>query len=115
MSLRDSILASRKAYEVPRIAVATPEWPDVDGKLFIRTLSAKEVDSYFNSADKDEANFRAKLVCIGVVEESGLPVLSESDAAALSELEFSVVERLYWAVRTANGMTDENRRAVAKN
>ncbi len=115
MSLRDSILSARKAKDVSPVSVATPEWPDVDGKLFVRTLSAKEVDTYFSSADKDEANFRAKLVCIGVVDESGNPILGEADAAALSELEFSVVERLYWAIRSANGMTNENRQAVAKN
>ena len=43
MGIRDSILS---ADDLPRRAVATPEWPGADGLLFVRTMTGAERDEY---------------------------------------------------------------------
>lgn len=55
MSLRESIIAARDRKVK---AVPTPEWPEVDGKVFVRSLSAYErllLNGELQKRIKDEA------------------------------------------------------------
>ena len=115
MSLRTDILGVRNASDVPLKPVATPEWPQVDGKLFLRQLSAMAVDNYYTKAQSDDTNWRARFVCLVLSDENGNRVLQDDDALALGQKEITVVDRLYWAGREFNGLTEANRSTIQKN
>jgi hypothetical protein len=114
MSLRDSLLATRNAADVPLTpAPPTPEWPAVDGRLFLGTLSEADLGSISSSGagqEADEGLFRAGLVCKVLRDANANRVLQDSDAPAMAAKETLVMERLYHAAREANGLTEENRR-----
>ena len=115
MSLKDELRATRNAADVPLLAVATPEWPSLDGKLFVRVLSAFEVDAFFSVKDTEDGNDRAKFVCKVLCDADHNRVLDADDAVWLGQKEVPVVERIYWAGRLHNGLTEENRQAYLKN
>jgi hypothetical protein len=118
MSLRDDLLASRNASDVPpQPGPAVPEWPAVDGQLYFRTLA--EADLHVKPARDDEpvdeAIFRATIVARVLADSNGNRILRDEDAPALAAKETAVIERLYHQAREHNGLTEENRRAVRKN
>jgi len=111
MSLRDELLSTRNACDVPLTpAPALPEWPAVDGQLFLGTLSEADLGSLSGGDQHDEGLFRAGLVCKVLTDANRNRVLQDTDAPAMAAKETLVMERLYHAAREANGLTEENRR-----
>lgn len=117
MGLRDEVLKVRTAAGVPIVPVPTPEWPDVDGKLFVRMLSAYESDIPLSQDDdeKDGENYKAKYVCRVMCDENRGRVLQDDDAPYLGHKETAVVNRFYWAALELNGLTESNRKTIRKN
>ncbi|MGD0781222.1 MAG: hypothetical protein ABSA30_00020 [Candidatus Aminicenantales bacterium] len=118
MSLRDDLLSTRNASDVPpQPAPPVPEWPAVDGQLYFRTLA--EADLHVKPAKDDEpvdeAVFRATIVSRVLADSNGNRILRDDDAPALAAKETAVIERLYHQAREYNGLTEENRKAVRKN
>ena len=64
-------------------AVRTPEWPDADGKMFVRRLEPVERRQFFDELFKNDANrpdlFQAFVVCRCACQADGKPAF-ESDA-----------------------------------
>jgi hypothetical protein len=116
MSLREKVKGTRNACDVPLYPVPTPEWPELDGLLYVRVMSVFEADQLFSrNADEDDGNDRARFVCAVVVDEQHNRVFTDDDAVWLGHKEINVIERIYWAGREHNGLTEENRKLVRKN
>jgi hypothetical protein len=97
--MKDAIFACEFPKPVP---VATPEWPDFDGKLFVRMLSAAERDRYEERiAEGDHANWRARLVAMAACDAEGKRLFEDADAERLGELPSNLIERLW---RAANDL-----------
>lgn len=87
-------------------AVATPEWPAADGKLFVRRLTAREKlelaerRKAANAPDGD--GFVAFTVACCTVDQQGQRVFTDADWERLRERASSPVERLFVAADQLN-------------
>lgn len=106
---RDDILA---APDIHPQKVEMPEW---GGCVFVRGLTARERDAFESSivsVDKngerkvDARNVRARLVALGVCDESGQPIFTANDVAELGKKSALALERLFDTIRHLSGMTD---------
>ena len=102
-----------------REPVATPEWPDLDGQLFVRVLSAEERVKFADLATDNEGNptprYTAALVAIAACDDSGRPGFSESDIVWLAGRNGNAVKRVYDAAARLNCMDNKAREDVEKN
>ena len=84
MSILDQILGRTNKAPVP---VATPEWPDLDGRLAVRRLSPQERVEFYSAAGKQEANsgaaFVAFVAAYCTVTEEGQRAFADPDWKAL--------------------------------
>jgi hypothetical protein len=120
MPLRDDILA---AQDRPIEPVATPEWPAVDGKLFLRTLSALErehfAQSYRSNGDGKlggaRANVMARFCVLVLCDAQGQPVFTEADAVELGQKAGHVLDRIFNAARKLNKIGVEASEELLKN
>ncbi len=103
----------------PPIAVPTPEWPAVDGRVFVRAISAAERDAYEMSLRDDEGesnldNVRARLVTMAACDGEGKRLFGDADAASVGKQPAAVVYRLWDRARRLAGMlTEEEGGALA--
>jgi hypothetical protein len=113
-SLRDQ-LRSFASEPSPVLKVPTPELPGMDGQLFVRRATPLEWEEVW--ADPDQDNERARTVVLLACDSAGVRVFSADDALWLgvSPGLTPLVERLYWAGREHNGLTQGNREAWRKN
>jgi hypothetical protein len=122
MALRDEIKAFVDGGGKPAVLpVPTPELPQWDGQVYVSRVCARAVaDCWRDAAGDDPAaqlDERARFVCRVATDKEGSRIFQEEDvlwlscAAALGPM----VERLYWAGREVNGLTEENRTAWRKN
>ena len=75
MSILDQILGRTNKAPVP---VATPEWPELDGRLAVRRLSPQERVEFYSAAGKQEANSGAAFVAfvpLAVFTKLGWPLV----------------------------------------
>jgi len=115
MNLREEIKKSRNAADVPPVPFPVPEWPNVDGQLFLRTMTPLEADLLWSGLDEDNPEIRAPFATRVLCDANGQRVLADDDALWLSHKELPVIERAYAMGRQVNGLTDENRRGLVKN
>jgi len=109
--LRLSVLACT---DLQPEAVATPEWPTVDGKLFVRGLSGSERDEWelFLASRREDSgewkpgttNIRATLIVKCCVDASGTRLFADADIPAVGAKSAAVVDRLYGAARRLSGL-----------
>lgn len=95
--------------------VPVPEIPAYQGKLFVRRVSAKELDALM--AKEDDDNFRARSACLFACNASGQRLWGDHQAEALGKngrLLF-LIERINFNGRTHNGLTVESRELTEKN
>lgn len=87
------------AVEFPKpIPVPTPEWPALDGKLFVRALSAAERDAYEASlSDGRLENWRAKLVVFAACDAEGRRIFEDGDVERVGRCPATLVARLFEA------------------
>jgi hypothetical protein len=118
MSLREDIRAFAQAARSPVLPVPTPELPQYDGQIGVTRVCARAIASYWKDQEDDEVvDERAGFVVLVACDLDGNKIFQAEDVlwlstcAALSPM----VERLYWAGREHNGLTEENRRAWRKN
>jgi hypothetical protein len=96
-------------------AVPCPEIPAIDGLLYVRKVSAKEVDAVV--AKDDETNSRAAYAAMFASDAAGHRIWREDQVEKLAqkpELLF-LIERINYAGREHNGLTDASRKLVSKN
>lgn len=119
MSLKEKIQNNRSKRVIED--VETPEWADVDGKMYVRTISAKERDEWEASmvedpkGKRDLKNIRAKFVVKAACDESGEQAFEPEDAEWLGEESAAVIDRLWDAGRKLAGITDEDDKELVKN
>lgn len=107
---RDAILAAedRTFEDVP-----CPEW---GGTVRLRSITGAQRDSYEQSLmqkrggskEMNLRNARAKLIVLCAVDESGRPMFSEDDLAALGRKNARPLDRLFDACRKLAGLSDND-------
>jgi hypothetical protein len=118
-SLKEMLFSSPRKIEIVT-QVPTPEWPELDGKVYVRTMSAKARDKWEADiiADPDKrnyANLRAKLVVSCACDVDGVLIFEEADANRLGDEPAPVIDRLWEAGRKLSGISDEDQEELAKN
>lgn len=90
-------------YDFPApVPVPTPEWPELDGKVFVRTITALERDAYEDGYSRggSMANARARLVVMAACDKDGEPVFMDEDVDRVGMQPASVISRLWYKART---------------
>ena len=118
MSIKDTIFSRPRTLTTE--AVSTPEWGDIDGKLYVKTLSAKQRDDWEagivgEGKKRNLKNIRAKFVVLCVCDEQGALIFLPNDADRLGDEHASVIDRLWEASRKLSGISDEDDEELAKN
>jgi hypothetical protein len=107
MGLAESILA---ADDLPRVAVATPEWPAVDGRLFVHVMTGqqrRDVELFFrpsDTGDPQKGDPRAMLAALCVCDADGTQVFTVDQVAKLASKSATALDRIYQAALDINGM-----------
>jgi hypothetical protein len=119
MGLREEVLGSRTRTVRPQ-TVPTPEWPAIDGRLHVRTISALEREAFHDHTRQlEEAkrprNVMARFVVLCCCEPDGSAVFQPGDEQALGEKPSAPIERLFDAAMAYNGMTTQAVEDLAKN
>jgi len=107
---RNDILAKK---DLPRELVSVPEW---DGEVYVRGLSAAELDRYQTSMLQQRGknrvtnleNVRSKLVVLCAVDEDGKRLFEDGDMKALSEKSGSAVNRLFEVAQKLCGLGSDD-------
>lgn len=118
MALRDDIKTFVKDAPIPVLAVPTPELPALDGKIFVTRTNQRALAQYWKEVSEDESNDeRAAFVVLVASDKDGSRIFQEEDVLWLSTDPHltSLIEKLYWAGRDINGLTEENRQSWRKN
>ena len=113
MSLKDIIFGepSRKPEAVP-----TPEWPQADGKIFVRTLTATERVQFALSVEEgDKTNYFARLAVLTACDADGTRIWDENDAAALGQKDSPPVERIALVAQRLAGIGRDVTEGMRKN
>ncbi len=116
LDLRQAIRDSDDHKIVP---VPTPEWPKVDGKVFVTSMNANEYIKYSEAIDtKGEAivSDLVRLVVRAVCNSKGKPIFAAEDAKWLAaEKNGAVIMRLAMAAQKASGMSAAAIEGAEKN
>ena len=124
MTLRDAILGHAADRTSDIEPVPTPEWPDVDGKLGVSKLTSDEADAWefslFREVEgklkRDMRSMRAKLAIRCLVDVgTGERVFGDGDLKKVGALPSDVVQRIFEAARTHNGLVPEASEEEAGN
>lgn len=99
-SLRDRILAAQDIKIEP---VATPEWPEVDGELYVKALTGHArdaiermtTDNNFRFKKDLFDNFRALYASVTLVDADGRLIFDERDVELLGEKSSIALQRVY--------------------
>ncbi len=95
------------------VPVPTPEWPDLDGQVYVRTISAAERDAYEDGIGGDMSNARAKLVVLAACDAKGQPIFQDGDADRIGAMPSPVISRLWYRARRLS--VGEGVEGAAKN
>ena len=119
MALRDDIRQFAESTPVPVLPVPSPELPQWDGQLAVTRVSPRAAAGLWDAPDDEGSarDERARFVVLAACDLAGSRVFQDEDVAWLSTsaLLSPLVERLYWAAREWNGLTEANRKALRKN
>lgn len=117
--LRDHLLAQP---DLKTVAVATPEWPELDGQIYVRSLTAAERSHFEMSMDFDPHgnprktdNIQTRLAVLAMVTVEGDRIFEEGDVDALAKKSASALQKVFNAAAELNGLSDESTKAIAKN
>ena len=122
MSIKDTI-RNRKRTIITE-PVPTPEWPDVDGTVCVRKLSARQQDDWEAdilivdgklSKTRDFKNIRAKFAVLCACDKDGVLLFDSEDADWIGDEDVTVVDRLWEAGRKLSGISDKDNEELAKN
>lgn len=117
MSIIDQIIG--RTNKVP-VFVATPEWPELDGKLSVRRLSPKDRMEFYTALGKQEATsgaaFLAFIAVYCTLQVDGSRAFADEDWKALLEDagSGSAVERLSDAADELNILSSSARESLKK-
>jgi hypothetical protein len=118
MALRDDIRSFIQSAPKAVLLVPTPELPQWDGQIYVGRVNLRQIASLWQKADGEEAtDERAAFVVAAACDSAGSRIFQPEDILWLSTCEqlTPMVERLYWAAREQNGLTEANRTLWRKN
>lgn len=118
MSLREDIRAFAQSASSPVLPVPTPELPQFDGQIGVARVCPRALAAHWKDQEDDEVlDDRAAFVVLVACDLAGNRIFQEADVLWLSTCAVlsPMVERLYWAGREHNGLTEANRSAWRKN
>ena len=110
--IREKLFAAYKTREKP-LAVPTPEWPELDGQVFVRKLTAGELDKFY--AGDNQGNERARFVALVACDENNERQFKDSDVSDIAELPFDVIDRIAYKGQWFNKMLSDQREEMQKN
>jgi hypothetical protein len=119
MAIKDTIFDAPKNAVIEPIA--TPEWPAVDGQVFVMTMSARARDAWEAAiiADPDKRNYdniRARLAVLCTCDKDGALLFGMDDADRLGDESALVLDRIWELGRTLAGMDkNEDDEDLSKN
>jgi hypothetical protein len=99
-------------------AVPTPEWPAVDGEIFVRKLSAIQRAEFYVSAARltlSGAAFQSFVVAFCAMDCAGDRCFADADWDKLQHEPCTVIERIADAADDLNILSDRARGALKKN
>lgn len=119
--IREEISKAKDARIEP---VPTPEWPSVNGHVFVRTMSAFVKDRFVSSLSDIKAQATPdggvtanitvftqqaslKLVSMTACDENGNLIFTEGDVAMLGERDAVCMQRLVDKTSEINGLSDK--------
>ena len=104
---RDEFL-SNNDYEIRQVEA----W----GKtVHVRALSCAAVNMMVNTSNDDVGGFMVRLCAASICDESGHPLFTSADIAALSEKSFAEMSKVYAVAAELNGITKSSQDDIAKN
>jgi len=118
VSLREDIRAFAQTASSPVLPVPTPELPQYDGQIAVARVCPRALAAHWKDQEDDEVlDDRAAFAVLVACDLAGNRIFQDEDVLWLSTSAVlsPMVERLYWAGREHNGLTEENRRAWRKN
>ena len=118
MALRDDIKSFVKVSPMPVLAVPTPELPQWDGQIFVTRVCTEPWPATGRKPRRTTRLTSGPPSWRAVAsDKDGSRIFQDEDVLWLSTTPFlmPLVERLYWAGRQHNGLTEENRQAWRKN
>jgi len=112
MLSREAIL---QADDLPREAVAVPEW---GGELYVRTLTGTERDrleaSLQGKKDRvDLENVRARFAVLTICDEQGTRLFTHADISKLGKKSAAALDRVFAVAQRLNGFSDSDAREVS--
>jgi hypothetical protein len=117
MDIRSQILA---ADDLPREAVAVPEWGGVT--VWVRTLTGTERDRFETQVAKDRqkpggagGNFRSGLLVLALCDEQGARLFADGDAGALGKKSSKALDRLLEVAMRLSGIGAKQQEEAEKN
>jgi hypothetical protein len=106
MLTRDKILAKRPSALQP---LAVPEFDG--GTVYIKAMTAAEFKQWQTAAKElDGEAVAVSLIVAAVTDESGTPLFTADDTAALMALPNAVIQRLYYAAEERNIVSKDDAR-----
>lgn len=96
--------------------------PELGGEVIVRGMSGTERDAFeatlFQGKGKNRvanlANVRAKMVAFCCVDENGVRLFTDADAAQLGEVRADILSRLFAPAQQLSGMSDEDIEEMGK-
>jgi hypothetical protein len=114
MNLKETLLSAMKSQVGQLMPIPLPEFPELNGQVFARVLSAKEASEIHSIENSDvcaEAHFAVRVAC----DKDGNRIFANKDAGQLQYGAQPIMERIVAIGREANGLTYENRKGLVKN
>ena len=107
------------ADDLPRELVQVPEW---GGSVYVSTMTGTERDAFEAESVGTEqtpaerlANFRARLLVRTVVDDAGVRMFSDADAAELGKKAAPAIMRLYDVALRLNRLAAKDVDDLSKN
>ena len=98
--------------------VSVPEWPDVNGHLFVRTMGSKERgiwETHAAANSERSETLRELLASQTMCDEAGEPVFTDADVAMLGKKSSAALFRVFEASRKLNPLSDDDITELVKN
>ena len=116
MTIRETILSAER--KRPIEAVATPEWPECDGDVFVRHINSHDFNDWAaetvdEKGDQDFENMHAKFAVRCACDKDGCLLFQKADVEALGNEPAGVINRIWNAGRKLSKIDDET--DLAKN
>ena len=100
MSLRDLVLQQRLTIE----PFPTPEWPDLNGQVHIRELTAEEFNRAVFVLDTEDPAFLAQFAIMALCEKDGTPIFTDADLPQAVRLSGNLLKRAGIECQKLSGM-----------